>query len=153
MEWPQKKIEEILVNDKLLLILGWQPQISWIDEYFNSKPGYFVKDINLMLLEGAEDLPYLSYDVMLRTNVLDTWFRSFAFESFLNTIKDSISELNEYMQNPIDTDIEVKKIATFLNMDVKTCNNYLKKINFEFRYDAQYINLYEKFIKRMNNDC
>lgn len=144
--------EEVRGSDDVLLVLGWQPQMGWIDKYFNKQRGYYVKEINLLDFHGVEDLPYLSYDIMLRTNVVNTWFRSYAFESFLRAIKGSIVKLNESMQNVLDQENEVMKIAKFLNMDKEECRKYLKVINFEFRYDAKYFKLYEQHLEEMNTD-
>ncbi len=160
-DWKALKarIKHILKNDEpsrreeVLLVLGWQPQMGWIDEYFTKSKDYYVKQINLLDFHGMEDLPYLSYDIMLRTNMIDTWFRSYAFESFLTAIKDSIAELNKNMQNDIDREDEVIKIAKFLNMETEKCRDYLEVINFEFRYDARYFKLYEHYIRKMNSDC
>lgn len=142
-------------ND-VLLILGWQPQMGWIYNHFNGKSGGYVVNNNITLWDTHKEntLPYLSFDVMLRTNALDTWFRSYALEKFLATLKDSIKEFNQNITgNSIKKYNEVLKIALFLNMGIKDCQDYLEKINFEFRYDEQYISLYEKYIRKMDNDC
>ena len=141
----EKKVMKVLKERELFAFIGWEPQISWLEAKLGQLKQKELKiwpPEETRWLIPAKSLPYLSFDVIFRRDVLEEPALLNRIDFFLDQLNVKIKKLSGSKNNPASP--EVRQIAHYLNMNQRKCADALSDLNFDLLYYPEWVNRKQK---------
>lgn len=143
----EEKLASALKQHSIVAFLAWEPQVSWFKDWVESQEA--VPDAVCLgpantrsLLHYTKSLPYTTFDVVFRRDILDDSGYRDTIDFFLDQLASRIDELEEKVSDP--ENYYVKLIAGYLNMDSEPCSSALSGLSFELLYHRAWLKLVQK---------
>ncbi len=130
-ELINKAVRENDIQSHSVFVIGWQPQISWLEKYYNTKQGISTYVIDFMRPIENESIPYLSFDIMFSRARYDKLIATSQAHLFLKSVEDKILELNRDKERD-DVHTQAQLVSIYYNVSVKEAKSFIKKLNFKF---------------------
>lgn len=140
-----KAVDEYLKENSpgLCALLAWEPQISWLDaklqEWQTTRPEitwYRAQRTRQILPDGA-NLPYVSFDVIARNDVLKVSQMREGLEDFIDHLGSVAANLSKNKGGP--GSYEVRLVARYLSMNAGRCSEALSDLEFFVLYHPEWV--------------